>query len=137
MDARVSPTAPWVAWESDATGRREIYLGPTDGSTAAMRVSKAGGGSPRWRADGRELFYIGGDGRIIVVSIQPGHPPVIGEPTVVTAASVNPEPFGFDSFQPTRFDVTPSGDRLLVQTPPDVGAYRLTLIQGWRRKLAR
>jgi hypothetical protein len=48
---------------------------------------------------------------------------------------VNPEPFGNDSFQPTRFDVSPLGDRFIVQTPPDVGAYSLTLIQGWHARL--
>jgi len=64
MDARVSPDSKWIAWESDASGRREIYLGPASGTATPLRVSKSGGGSPRWRGDGRELFFIGGDGRI-------------------------------------------------------------------------
>lgn len=53
----------------------------------------------------------------------------------MTLCTVNPEPFGNDCFQPTRFDVAPSGDRLVVQTPPDVGVYSLTLIQGWQTQI--
>jgi hypothetical protein len=50
---------------------------------------------------------------------------------------INPEPFGFDPFLHTRFDVTPKGDRFLVQTPPDVGIYQLTLVQRWQDRMAR
>jgi serine/threonine-protein kinase len=135
--ARVSNDSKWIAWESDATGRREIYLGPVGGSTTPLRVSKDGGGSPRWRADGRELFFIGGDGRITSVSIDLKESPVIGEPHAVSARVVNAEPFGNDPFTDTRFDVTPKGDRFLVQTPPDPGTYDLTLVQGWQSRLRK
>jgi serine/threonine-protein kinase len=135
LDARLSPDGKWIAWESDASGRREVYVSAVDGGRALLRVSKAGGGSPHWRADGRELFYIAGDGRINVVGFQAGPNPTLSEPRTVTTNPVNPEPFGHDSFQPTRFDVSPLGDRFIVQTPPDVGAYSLTLIQGWQTRL--
>jgi Tol biopolymer transport system component len=135
LDARLSSDGKWIAWESDASGRREVYVSAVDGGRALLRVSKAGGGSPRWRADGRELFYIAGDGRINVVGFQAGPNPTLSEPRTVTTNPVNPEPFGHDSFQPTRFDVAPSGDRMIVQTPPAVEAYSLTLIQGWQTPL--
>jgi Tol biopolymer transport system component len=138
LDARVSPDSKWIAWVSDATGRQEVYLGPVAGTSTPMRISKAGGGSPRWRGDGRELLFMGGDGRVASVTVElKGATPVIGEPKVVSSVVVNPEPFGRDPFLHTRFEVTPTGDRLLVQTPPDVGIYQLTLIQGWERKVAR
>jgi Tol biopolymer transport system component len=137
IDARVSPDSKWIAWESDATGRHEIYLGPISGTTTPLRVSKAGGGSPRWRADGRELFFIGGDGRIASVSVELKSAPLVGEPRAVSKVVINPEPFGFDPFLHTRFDVMPKGDRFLVQTPPDVGIYQLTLVQRWQDRMAR
>jgi hypothetical protein len=137
IDARVSPGSKWIAWESDATGRHEIYLGPISGTTTPLRVSKAGGGSPRWRADGRELFFIGGDGRIASVSVELKSAPVVGEPRSVSNVVINPEPFGTDPLLHTRFDVTPKGDRFLIQTPPDVGIYQLTLVQRWQDRMAR
>ncbi len=137
MDARVSPDSKWIAWESDATGRHEIYLGPISGTTTPLRVSKAGGGSPRWRADGRELYFIGGDGRIASVSVELKSAPVVGEPRSVSKVVINPEPFGTDPLLHTRFDVTPKGDRFLIQTPPDVGIYQLTLVQRWQDRMAR
>ncbi len=95
------------------------------------------GGSPRWRADGRELFFIGGDGRIASVSVELKSAPVVGEPRSVSKVVINPEPFGTDPLLHTRFDVTPKGDRFLIQTPPDVGIYQLTLVQRWQDRMAR
>jgi hypothetical protein len=71
------------------------------------------------------------------VSIDLKESPVIGEPHAVSARVVNAEPFGNDPFTDTRFDVTPKGDRFLVQTPPDPGTYDLTLVQGWQSRLRK
>jgi eukaryotic-like serine/threonine-protein kinase len=134
VDARVSPDGHWLAWESDASGRREIYLGHASADGSAIRVSKDGGGSPRWRRDGKELFFLGGDGRIMTVSVQLREPtPVVGEPVRVADLVIHPEPFGRDPFLDTRFEPMPDGSKFLVQTPLGVGAHRLTMIQGWRR----
>jgi serine/threonine-protein kinase len=133
VDARVSPDGGWIAWESDASGRREIYLAPIGGSTAPSRVSKNGGGGPQWRRDGRELFFVGGDGRVTSVSVQLGASPVIGEPKVVNDSVVHPAPFLDEPFQATRFAVSPDGGRLLMQVQPPSTLRSLTLIQGWQQ----
>ena len=77
FDARFSPDGRWIAYESDQSGSHEIYLGRYPQSGAAIRVSAAGGGSPKWRADGRELYFIARDGRVMVASIQLGTVPTI------------------------------------------------------------
>jgi serine/threonine-protein kinase len=135
VDARVSPDGRWIAWESDASGRHEIYLGPVAGTTAPARVSKAGGGSPQWRRDGRELFFLGGDGRMMVVSVELGPPPTIGEPRAISDSVVQPSPFLDQPRQPTRFGVSPDGRRVLVQLPPDLLLRQLTLMQGWQARV--
>jgi Tol biopolymer transport system component len=135
FDARLSPDWQWIAWESNESGRHEIYLGAAKGGATPVRVSKAGGGSPRWRRDGKELFFLGGDGRIMSVAVQLGTPPVLGEPRRVADLVIHPEPMGNDPWLDTRFEPTPSGDRFLVQTPLGAGTHQLTLIQGWRRKV--
>ena len=137
IDARLSPDWRWLAWESDASGRHEIYLGPATGTLTPSRVSKTGGGSPRWRHDGHELFYIGGDGRIMSVPVQLGATPLLGEPRRATDLVIHPDPFSNDPFLDTRFEPSPAGDRFLVQTPVAAGAHQLTMIQGWQRKVPR
>lgn len=134
--ARTNLDGKWIAWESDATGRREVYLGPRAGTATPLRVSKSGGGSPRWTRGGRELLYMSGDGHIVAVDVQLGDSPVIGEEKRI-APLIHPEPFGFDPFLNTRFDVTPDGNRLIVQLPPDPLVYSMTLVQGWQRRLSR
>jgi hypothetical protein len=133
IDARLSPDWRWLAWESDASGRHEIYLGPAAGTMTPVRVSKSGGGSPRWRRDGHELFYIGGDGRIMSVPVQLGATPVLGEPRRAADLVIHPDPFSIDPFLDTRFEPSPMGDRFLVQTPVAAGMHQLTMIQGWQR----
>jgi Tol biopolymer transport system component len=135
LDARISPDGRWLAWESDASGRREIYVGPAAGGTTPARVSKDGGGSPQWRGDGRELFFIGGDGRIRAVTMTLSPTLDIGEPRVMIDSLVLQSPFLDSPFQPTRFAVSPDGARLLIQLPPDPSLRQLTLLQGWQRRL--
>ena len=138
FDAKLSPDWQWIAWESDESGRREIYLGPVTGTASPIRVSKDGGGSPRWRHDGKELFFIGGDGRLMSVSVQMNpapQPPKLGEPKRVADWVINPDPFGWDPYLDTRFEPTPDGQRFLVQTPLGAGTHQLTLIQGWQARV--
>ena len=72
--AQFSPDGQWIAYESDESGRSEIYLQPftTAGPNAAARVlvSTAGGAQARWRHDGKALFYVALDDRIMETPIQ-------------------------------------------------------------------
>jgi len=65
-----SPDVRWIAYQSDRTGRVEIYLRPFPGPGADLLVSTDGGTQPRWSASGRELFYVGEDDRLMAVPIQ-------------------------------------------------------------------
>jgi Tol biopolymer transport system component len=66
---RFSPDGRWVAYQSDVSGRPEVYIRPFQGSSATTRVSKDGGALPRWRGDGKELFYLAPSGRLMVVTL--------------------------------------------------------------------
>jgi eukaryotic-like serine/threonine-protein kinase len=57
QNARVSPDGRWVAYASDETGVPEVYVASFPRPDSKVRISAAGGGFPRWRSDGRELFY--------------------------------------------------------------------------------
>ncbi len=69
LGARVSPDSRWVAYESNETGRLEIYVQPFPGPGPKVQVSASGGRMPRWRPDGGELFYVAPDRRLMAVSV--------------------------------------------------------------------
>ncbi len=71
MDAQFSPDGHWIAYESNQSGRSEIFVRPFPQSRGQWQVSTAGGTQPRWRADGRELYYVARDGHLMATPIAP------------------------------------------------------------------
>ena len=69
--AQFSPDGKWIAYESDKTGRLEIYVRPFPGPGSDVRVSTEGGSQARWNPKGGELFYVAEDDRLMAVSIRP------------------------------------------------------------------
>ena len=68
--AKFSPDGRWIAYQSNESGQFEIYVQPFPGPGAKTRISTAGGAQVRWRQDGKELFYLALDGRLMAVSIR-------------------------------------------------------------------
>ena len=121
-DARFSPDGRWLAYDSEESGRNEIYVAAFPGPGARWQISTDGGFQPRWRRDGKELFYLSSDLKVMSVemessggALEPGIPKVLFEPHPL----------------PTRFDAAPDGQRFLMvssgveQSPP------ITLVQNW------
>ena len=71
-NGQFSPDGRWVTYESDVSGQLEIYVQPFPEAKEKWQVSTGGGNDPRWRADGKELFYLSGDGKLMVVGVKPG-----------------------------------------------------------------
>ncbi len=120
--ARFSPDGRWVAFVSNESGAREIYLMPADGAGERIRISSGGGGMPRWRRDGRELFFLAGGGWLAAVAVRPGANPDPGAPSLLFPLEGDVR----------DYDVDLSGERFLV----DVGAGRAGAHRRARR-LAR
>lgn len=68
---RVSPDGHWVVYTSDESGRPEIYLQSYPATAAKVQVSVTGGSDPKWRGDGKELFYISADNKFVAVDVRP------------------------------------------------------------------
>ncbi len=66
---QLSPDSRWMAYTSDVSGQSEVYVQPFPSADNEIRISTAGGEQPRWRADGKELFYLGTDGKMTSVAI--------------------------------------------------------------------
>jgi eukaryotic-like serine/threonine-protein kinase len=134
-----SPVGQWVAYQSTESGRFEIYVrrfvvpGDAADSTAAQagqwQVSTAGGISPMWRADGKELYYIDPAGMMMAAPItETGSTVVPGTP--VTLFQTNVVGGGIDGGQGRQYDVAPDG-RFMINRVLDSAAAPITLIQNW------
>ena len=64
-----SPDGRWITYTSNETGQPNVYVQPFPGAGGKYQVSRDGGSHPVWRADGKELFYLGADGTLMAVPI--------------------------------------------------------------------
>jgi serine/threonine protein kinase len=70
VQGQLSPDVRWMAYASDESGRMEVYVQPFPASGGKWQVSTGGGSQPRWRRDGKELFYISADKRLMAVEVK-------------------------------------------------------------------
>jgi len=131
-DGQFSPDGRWVAYVSNLAGREEVYVVPFrmhSGSshevvTGRVQVSLAGGRAPRWRRDGKEIFYLGPDETLMSVPVtSQGAKLSLG----VARALFRISP-GFYIFP---YDVSPDGNRFVVNTAAPEKAAPITLVQNW------
>jgi len=128
-EPHVSPDGRWLAYTADETGRYEIYLQPFLTTGERIRISTNGGGQPRWRKDGKELFYLALDGTLMAVDIEGGNNLKAGipKPLFKVAGTVNPN---LDEFV-----VTGDGQRFLVITEADAALAPFHVILNWPEAL--
>ena len=135
-EARFSPDGHWVAYASNESGHYEIYVrsfamnsaGTAVEAGVKWQISNGSGYQPRWRSDGRELYYTGGDGQVMAVEIatnpefRPGKPQLLG----------------FSAGDAT-WDCTADGRRFLVAVPKTTGKgdrpEPYTVILNWQASL--
>jgi dipeptidyl aminopeptidase/acylaminoacyl peptidase len=70
VSGRFSPDSQWVAYASDQSGQFEIYIQRAASNQARWQISNLGGTEPVWRANGKELFYLAPDGKLMAVEIR-------------------------------------------------------------------
>jgi len=133
--ATISPDGKWLAYQSDQTGRSEVYVQSFDGLVNGTRrrwmVSKDGGGLPRWRFDGSELFYMAGGGLIMSVPIHVGAGGGIESGQPQTLFQTRPVPKTWN-----LYDATPDGQRFLVNMPLEwTSSAPITVVTNWTEKL--
>jgi eukaryotic-like serine/threonine-protein kinase len=127
-----SPDGRWIAYASDESGRPEIYVVPFPGPGGKRQVSTSGGGFPRWRKDGKELFYLAPDGRLMAAEI--GIKAVEVEIGAVRPLS---GPLQLD-LQGFPYDVSADGQRFLAIVRNEQSAPEpLTLVQNWTSGLKK
>lgn len=133
--ATFSPDGRWVAYNSDETGRPEVYVQsfPTPG--AKLQVSAAGGADPRWRRDGKELYYVTPEEKLAAVSVTLGSTVELGTPAVLFEAHLANINVASDRPQ---YDVAPDGRRFLVNAASrQTQATPVTVILNWTSALKK
>jgi eukaryotic-like serine/threonine-protein kinase len=124
--ARFSPDGRWLAYYSNESGNREVYLRPVAETGERVRVSSGGGTMPRWRHDGKELFYLAPDKAVMSVPLGSGGRP---QPGVATAL------FRVDGIV-RDFDTAADGQRFLLDiAEPDPAP--ILVLANWPSLLAR
>ncbi|MEP6534963.1 MAG: winged helix-turn-helix domain-containing protein [Bryobacteraceae bacterium] len=112
-----SPDGKWIAYTSDETGNPEVYvrefLPPDKLADHRTKISVDGGTEPRWRQDGKELFYIEPHGGLMAVPIQAGNPIRAGKPVVVFNGKLQ---FGFGWHSTFSYAVGGNGQKFVLAT---------------------
>lgn len=130
-EARFSPDGRWVAYVSDETGRYEIYVQPVPPSGAKSQVSTGGGRQPEWRGDGRELFYIAPDRKLMAVAVAAGARFEAGVPRPLFETRILP----YIATSGRFYDVSVDGRRFLINSEPADTASAvapITVVTNWR-----
>ena len=130
--ARFSPDGRWVVYQSNQSGRDEIYVRKfpaVDSGPGGKLISTDGGIQPRWPRRGKEIFYIGSDNMLMAVDVRSGATIEVGVPRPLFPT----RPVGVG-----RYDVTADGQRFLVATPTDEAVSApVTVVLNWFGEVRR
>jgi hypothetical protein len=132
-DAVFSPDGRWLAYTSDESGSREVYLSPFPSGDGKSQVSRGGGDQAEWNRDGNMLYYVGPGGKMMEASVKEnGATVAVGEPRELFHQAR-----GATSLGARSYSVTPDGNRFLVVTAPQRVASPLTLVTNWTTDLKK
>ncbi len=136
MAMSVSPDGRWIAYQSDETGRVEVFVRPFPDTDAGKRqVSSGGGFAPLWSRDGTELFYLGSDNTMMAARVEPGESLQISTPEALFA--VRPELLSAEYLYYTPWDVAAEGRFImarLVSGELNQGG-TLVVVENWFEEL--
>ena len=130
-DGKFSPDGRWVAYTSTESGHSEIYLTPVSGPRQRWLISTTGAYQPRWRADGREVYYVTADSRLMAVGLTLGEKVEVARPRLLFRTRLS---FPGDNAFMTRYDVAPDG-RFLLNVPMRATEPPVTVVLNWRAAL--
>ena len=127
--ARFSPGGEWLAYTSNETGRAEVFVRELAQGGAKRQISSTGGSEPRWRSDGREMYYLGADGWLIAVELSPGPELAIGPARRLFQTGL------MDLVSAKRgYTVADNGQRFLINvSDADERGLPITVVVGWQR----
>jgi len=137
-EARFSPDGHWLAYTSDESGRPEIYVTPFPGGASKWQVSAVGGSTPRWRRDGKELFYRAADSTLIAADVDTsGSVFQVGALRPLFHLGLRTGVTRLDVSGAVGYDAAPDGKWFVVNSPPAGNAPPITLITNWTPEVGK
>lgn len=126
-----SPDGKWMAYVSDESGVPQIYVTSFPNPSGIRQISAAGGSQPRWRRDGKELFYLAIDGQLMAVTVKIGQTFEVEAPRVL-----------FQTRLPAvelrqTYSVSPDGQKFLLALPAETASQSVILVQNWQSALKK
>jgi serine/threonine protein kinase/Tol biopolymer transport system component len=131
-----SPDDRWIAYQSNESGQFEIYIRSFPGIGGQLEVSTRGGTQPRWRPDGKELYYVAPDARLMAVpvtasdggqTLDPGAPVPLFPTRLASGANV--------VTGRSQYMVAPDGQFLLNAVVDESSASPITVVLNWQEEL--
>jgi WD40 repeat protein len=130
-NGQFSPDGKWVAYESNESGRMEIYVTPFPGPGGKRQISTGGGVYPRWRKDGKEIFYTTNAGKLMAAEISE-------KGDTLEVVGITPLFGALRIGQGYQYDVSADGQRILAIVPPEQSnSPSLTLVHNWMSGLKK
>ena len=131
-----SPNGKWIVYTSDESGRSEIYVQQFPDSTGKWIVSRRGGTMPVWSADGRQIYYISSEQKMMSVPVSPGTSFDAGMPVALFDAHVRK--YSLVLIPVRQYAVTGDGSKFLLnRVVGEAGTRPMTLVQNWSSGLER
>jgi hypothetical protein len=128
-EGRFSPDVRWMAYDSTESGRREVWVQPFPPTGSKWQVSTEGGFSPKWRGDGREIYYVAADGKLTAVAVTTGSTLQFGAPERLFQTMFREGANGSNT-------VSRDGQRFLLNAPPEAGDVTpITVVVNWEAAL--
>ena len=129
---RFSPDGRWMAYQSDESGRPEIYIQPFPGPGAKVQISTDGGTSPVWGSGGRELFFANGR-KVMAASILAGAAIQASKPALLFEAGK-----GSEAKELINYDAAPDGQRfVLLLGDVAAGGTEVRVVLNWFEELKK
>jgi len=128
MGARLSPDGRWLAHESQESGISEVFVRSFPEANVQVQISAGGGSQPRWRADGRELFYVSPDRKVMAADVVTSGKFEAGTPHALFQTRILPPVEARN-----HYDVTSDGQRFVVNSRrPEDASLSITVVVGSR-----
>ena len=129
---RVSPNERWVAYQSQESGQWEVYIASFPSFGERRQVSNGGGCQPRWRRDGKELFYLGLEGKMRSVEVKGGPSLETNAPRILFQT-----PLRVDALAAAQYVAARDDERFLFGEPVGEVSKPVTIVLNWTAGVKR
>jgi Tol biopolymer transport system component len=134
-NAQFSPDGKWVAYSSNESGRWEVYVTSFPDARGKWQVSTNGGEQPRWRGDGKEIYFLSADAKLMAASVDTKTEFEAGTPTVLFQTDPRER---VATTEVIVYDVSRDGQRFLVNTNYSNGsAHPMSVVLNWKSAMEK